>query len=158
MSRELITDWPTYQAATERILDLTSQKLLIFDEDLLSLRLHEPARLNRLKQFLQSAQPDSARIAVRNAEPLRRQQSHLLQFFAPYAHILTIHEIAEQMGSPRDTMILVDNQHGLIRFDREQARSKLLINDAAEIRPYLQRFDEIWELPGNVVGATNLGL
>ncbi len=158
MSRELITDWSAHQAATERLLGLAQRKLLIYDEDLVKLRLHEPARLNWLKVLLQSAQPNSIRIAVRDAEPMRRQQSQLLQLFAVYAHIVTVQETSEQLASLRDAMILVDNQHGLIRFDRDQARSKLLIDEADAIRPYLQRFEEIWASPGNVVGTTNLGL
>ena len=158
MSRELITDWSNYQAAIDRLLVLSHQKIMIYDEDLLSLRLGESARLNWLKQWLSVAQPNSIRIAVRNAEPLRRQQSHLLQLFAVYAHIVTVHETGEELGALRDAMILVGNKHGLIRFDREQARSKLLVDEPDSLGPYLQRFEEIWEIPGNVVGATNLGL
>ena len=55
-------------------------------------------------------------------------------------------------------MILLDDQHGLIRFDRDQARSKVLINESDELRPYLLRFEEIWKEPGDVVSATSLGL
>lgn len=158
MSRELITDWSTYQTATERLFGLNHKKLLIYDEDLLSLRLHESTRMDWLKTFLQSAQPNSLRIALRNAEPLRRHHSQLLRLFALYAHIVTVQETGEQLGALRDAMVLADEKHGLIRFERDQARSKLLIDEPEALRPYLLRFEEIWASPGHIVGATNLGL
>lgn len=158
MARELMTDWSAYQAAIDQLLGMASHKLCIYDEDLVRLRLDDPKRLAHLKRLLQSAAPGSVRIALRNAEPFRRQQTHLIQLFAAHAHIITIQETSQQIGSLRDSLILVNDQHGLIRFDRDQARSKLLINEADEIRPYLQRFEEIWREPGDVIGATSLGL
>ena len=158
MSRELITDSGAYQAGFDQLLGRAAHQLFIYDEDLSKLRLDQPTRLAQLKRLLLTAQPGSIRIALRNAEPFRRQQTHLIQLLAPYAHIITIQETSPQLNSLRDSMVLVDGQHGLIRFDREQARSKLLIDEANELRPYLLRFDELWKEPGDVVSATNLGL
>ncbi len=158
MARELITDWSAYQAAIDRLLCLASHTLCIYDEDLVKVRLDGTGRLPHLCRLLQNTQPGSVRIALRNAEPFRRQQNHLIQLFAPYAHIITIQETAPQISGLRDSMILVDDQHALIRFDRDQARSKLLINEIDELRPYLQRFEEIWKEPGDVIGTTSLGL
>jgi hypothetical protein len=158
MSRELITDWGAYLAGFDLLLELAAHQLFIYDEDLSKLRLDQPTRLAQLKRLLFTAQPGSIRIALRNAEPFRRQQTHLIQLLAPYAHIITIQETSQQLSSLRDSMALVDGQHGLIRFDREQARSKLLIDQADELRPYLVRFDELWKQPGDVISATNLGL
>jgi hypothetical protein len=158
MSRELITDWGAYQAGFDQLLGLAEHQLFIYDEDLSKLRLDHPTRLAQLKRLLLSAQPGSIRIALRNAEPFRRQQTQLIQLLATYAHIITIQETSQQLSSLRDSMVLVDGQQGLIRFDREQARSKLLLDEATELRPYLLRFDELWREPGDVVSATNLGL
>ena len=55
-------------------------------------------------------------------------------------------------------MILVDDVHALIRFDRDQPRCKLLVDESDEIMPYRRRFDEIWAEGGIPVSATTLGL
>lgn len=55
-------------------------------------------------------------------------------------------------------MILVDGRHGLIRFDLEQARSKLLIDETEELHPYYRRFEEIWSEQAEEITATTLGL
>ena len=158
MARELITDWSAYQAAIDRLLGLASRTLCIYDEDLVKLRLDDSGRLAHLYRLLQNAQPGSVRIALRNAEPFRRQQTHLIRLLAPHAHTITIQETSDQISSLRDSMILIDDQHALIRFDRDQARSKLLISETDDLRPYRQRFEEIWKGPGDVIGTTNLGL
>ena len=158
MARELITDWSAYEAAISLLLGLASHKLCIFDDDLVRISLGSSRRLAGLSRLLKSSEPDSIKIALRNAEPFRRQQTHLIQFFAPYSHIITIQQIAPQISGLRDSMILVDDQHALIRFDCEQARSKLLINEPDELRPYLKRFEEIWKEPGEIIGTTSLGL
>ena len=108
--------------------------------------------------MLQSAQPGAIRIALRNPEPLRRTQMHLIELLAVHAHVITIQETSQELSKLRDSMILLDEQHGLIRFDQEQARSKLLINESDELRPYMLRFDEIWKSQSVVISATSLGL
>ena len=158
MTRELITHWTDYQAAIDQLLAMPCRKLSIYDEDLVKIRLDDKTRLSKLEHLLQSAQPGSIRIALRNAEIFRRTQTHLIKLLAPYSHIITIQETSPQLNNLRDAMILLDDQHGLIRFDRDQARSKVLINESDELRPYLLRFEEIWKEPGDVVSATSLGL
>lgn len=55
-------------------------------------------------------------------------------------------------------MILVDEKYALIRFERDLPRSKLLIDEPDEVRPYLSRFKEIWAEGGEPVSSTTLGL
>jgi hypothetical protein len=55
-------------------------------------------------------------------------------------------------------MILVDGRHGLVLFERSQPRFKLLVDEAQEIEPYLQRFEQIWLEGGTPFSATALGL
>ncbi len=158
MDRKLIIDWNTYQAAIDHLLGLATHKLCIYDEDLVALCLDTPNRLSQINRLLKVAQPESIKIAVRSAELLCRQKTHLIQHFAKYAQQISIRETGPEIRSLRDSMILVDEQHALIRFDRDQARSKLLINTKNELSPYLGRFEHLWNEPGNVIGATTLGL
>lgn len=158
MTRELITHWTDYQAAIDQLLAMPCRKLSIYDEDLLKIRLDDRKRLGNLQRMLHSAQPGAIRITLRNAEPLRRTQMHLIQLLAVHAHIITIKESSQQLSRLRDSMILIDDQHGLIRFDQDQARSKLLINESDKLRPYLLRFEEIWKDQGEAISATSLGL
>ena len=64
----------------------------------------------------------------------------------------------DHLAQLRDAMIIVDDTHALVRFDRDQPRGKLLIDEPDEVAPYRRRFDEIWSEGGHPVSLTTLGL
>ena len=158
MARELITSWGDYQAAIDRLLAMATESIFIYDQDLGQLKLDSATRLDQLRRILSAGQRDALQIALRNADPLRRQHPALLGLLSTYCHIAAAHQTPEQLAHLRDCMILVDNKHGLIRFEQEQPRSKLLIDETDELKPYLTRFAELLAEGGEQVSSTTLGL
>jgi len=158
MARELITSWGDYQSAIDRLLASATQKIWIYDEDLTTLQLESVSRHEILRRIAHTGCSDAVQIAVRNATPIRERQPRLLNLLSLYSHSASLQATPEQLAHLRDSMILVDERHALIRFDRDQARSKLLIDEADEIRPYLKRFTEIWTEGGEGFSSTTLGL
>ncbi len=55
-------------------------------------------------------------------------------------------------------MLIADDCHALIRFHKDQVRSKVVIDSAADCQSYLFRFREIQNEGGTVISATTLGL
>ena len=80
------------------------------------------------------------------------------RLLALHSHNSAAQQTPEQLGHLRDSMILVDDAHALIRFDRDQPRCKLLIDEPEEVMPYRRRFEEIWAEGGIPVATTTLGL
>ena len=158
MSRELFTSWSDYQIAIDRLLALARKRICIYDEDLVQLHFENPTRIALLKMPLSVERHDCLRIALRNAAPLQQQQPLLRDLLQTFSHNSAVHETSEQLSHLRDAMILVDDAHALIRFDRDQARCKLLIDESDEVMPYRRRFEEIWTEGGTPVGSTTLGL
>ena len=158
MARELITSWADYQTAIDRLLAIACQKIRIYDEDLSSLKLESEPRLTHIKRLVQAGHEDTLQIALRNASPLRQQNPILLKLMSTYGHLAAAQETPPQLAHLRDSMILVDDKHALIRFERDLPRSKLLIDEIDEVRPYLTRFREIWTEGGESVSVTALGL
>src|SRR5574343_306789 len=158
MARELIDSWADYQTAIDRLLAIAGQAICIYDEDLANLKLESASRLNAIKRILQAGQDDALRIAVRNATPIRQHHPNLQQLLTVYSHRAKVQETPAQLAHLRDSMLIVDNKHALIRFERDLPRSKLLIDEADEIRPYLIRFREIWSEGGESVNISTLGL
>lgn len=158
MARELITSWADYQMALDRLLAIACHKISIYDEDLVALKLESAPRLLHIKRVLQAGEPNTLQIAVRNAGPIRQKNPQLLNQLATYGHLATARQTPPQLAHLRDSMILVDDKHALIRFERDQPRSKLLIDEIDEVRPYLTRFKEIWSEGGEGVTSTALGL
>lgn len=158
MSRQVINSWIEYQSAIDRILALASRQVWIYDEDLGMLHLETPERIAALTAPLASLEPDCLRIALRNSEPLLQRQPLTRRLLTVYSHNSAAQQTPEQLAHLRDSMILVDDAHALVRFDRNQPRGKLLIDEPDEVMPYRRRFAEIWAEGGTPVSATTLGL
>ncbi|QRM20389.1 hypothetical protein GBK02_13815 [Dechloromonas sp. TW-R-39-2] len=158
MARELMTSWADYQAAIDQILQLANEHIFIYDEDLGLLKLESPARLDQIKRILLVGKSDCLQIALRNAQPMTRNNPQTLNLLTVYNHKTKARQTPPTLAHLRDSMILIDGKHGLIRFDREQPRSKLLIEEAGELRPYYHRFQEIIDQSGETIGSGTLGL
>ncbi|MFY9721701.1 MAG: hypothetical protein WCB21_05975 [Azonexus sp.] len=158
MSRELFTSWADYQSAIDHLLSLAAKRIWIYDEDLGMLHLETAERIEMLKRPLASTRQDCLRIALRNTAPLQQRQPLVQRLLAMHSHNSAAQQTPEQLNHLRDSMILVDDVHALIRFDRDQPRSKLLIDEPEEVMPYRRRFEEIWAEGGIPVATTTLGL
>lgn len=158
MSRELFTAWSDFQSSIDRLLALAEREIRIYDQDVAGLKIDTAPRLEHLKRLLQDNRPDALRFAMRDAGPVQRDCPRLMQLLGRYTHSMSMQETPANLAHLRDAMILVDGRHGLIRFDRDQPRCKLLIDECDELRPYLQRFDEIWNEGGTPLSITTLGL
>ncbi len=158
MAYELITTWGEYQSALDRLLGMARRSICIYDEDLSQIKLESPTRLNELRRLLRESQNNALRIAVRNAAPLRQQSPLLMTLLATYSHAAATQETPATIAHLRDSMILVDDLHALVRFEKDQPRSKILTDDPDALRPYINRFNEIWNEGGEVIANTTLGL
>jgi hypothetical protein len=158
MSRELLTSSAEYQCGVDRILALAKRQLWIYDEDLAALRLETPQRLECLQALLAAHPADCLAIALRTAEPLRRQNPRLCHLLATYSHNTAIWQTPDQLGHLRDALLIADETHALVRFDRDQARAKLLVDEPEEVLAYRQRFAAIRNEGGTPVAMTTLGL
>lgn len=158
MARELFTSWAEYQSAIDRLLALAEHEIRIYDRDITELKLDAAPRLEYLKRRLQAKRQPCLRIALRDVEPLKRDCPRLMQLLAAYTHGMTIQQTPENLAHLRDAMILIDDRHGLILFDQDQPRSKLLIGESQELLPYQRRFEEIWAEGGTPLSITTLGL
>jgi len=158
MARELITSWADYQMALDRLLAIACHKISIYDEDLVTLKLESTLRLLHIKRILQTGRENTLQIAVRNANPVRQKHPLLLTQLMTFGHCASAHETPEQIAHLRDSMIIADDKHALVRFDRDMPRGKLLIDEIDEVRPYLSRFKEIWSEGGEIISNTTLGL
>lgn len=158
MNPQLLTNWSDHDHSLQKILLLATRTLRIFDEDLTRLGLENTENAFFLRRFLTSERRNTLTIVVRNADPLRRNSPRLLKLLNDFPNSVTIHEGPPQVAALNDAMVLADNAHALVRFHKDQVRSKVLIDNTDECRPYLLRFEEILKEGGTPISATTLGL
>lgn len=158
MPSTLITTWAEYDGAVQDILALATHRVCVFDKDLAALKLERPERLALLRQFLGAGPERTVQIAVQDAEHLRRNCPRLMELLAVHAHNLTIIECPTHLAGLSDSLLIADAQHAVVRFHRDQARAKKMINAVEECAPYQQRHDQILGEGGAPVTASTLGL
>lgn len=158
MSTELTTHWSEHDASLQTIFRLLSASLTIFDEDLTRLRLEQPENVEILRKYLADGKRNLVRIILKNTEPFRRNSPRLFKLLATYPDQMSIVQCPEHLLSLNDALLIVDDRHALVRFHKDNARSRVIIDDSEACAPYVMRFSEIAREGGESVSATTLGL
>ncbi len=154
----LITSWMDYAATGQQLIARATRSLVIFDRDLLALRLETPVQIAALTHFLRTSPSSTLRIALHTADPLRLQHPRLLDLLRLFAHKFHVIEISSHLANLKDSIIVADDSSALIRFHHDHARSKYIDQDPESSRPYVKRFDDIWDEGGTPVTGTTIGL
>lgn len=158
MNSELIMNWGEHEQSLRKILELATRSLRIFDEDLSKLKLEHPENAELLRGFLGTDRRHILHIVVRNAEPLRRGSPRLMSLLALFPQNMIVHACPPHLASLSDSLVIADDRHALIRFHKDSARSRAIIDDAEQCTPYVHRFEDILNEGGEQVCATTLGL
>jgi hypothetical protein len=158
MTSKLISTWSEYESAAQEILELATHTLLIFDENLSTLKLERPEKIAALRQFLSASPKNLLQIALQNAGHIRAHSPRLMELLDTYSHNLQIIECPPHMAALSDSLIFADGKHGVVRFHKDQARAKVILDDTEECTPYLHRYDQIIEEGGTPVSGRSLGL
>ena len=160
MSSRLLTTWSGYDAAVGDILALAANTLQIFDRDLAPLKLESADRIAALCRLLMTARPSSPRVTiiVRQAEFVRQFSPLLMNLLVAHSPALRILQSPPHLETLRDSLLIADDQHVLVRFHDRQARARLIVDDIGESAPYAQHFAEILAEGGEPISASTLGL
>lgn len=159
MPHQLLTTWRDYQQSIDEILALAGRTLSIFDHDLSLLKPDDPSRHAQLRRLLVGRE-SACRLTIVVQQPdfVRQHCPRLLNLLTLYAPAVTLVEAPTTLASLRDSLLIADDRHVLVRFDRQQPRARRLIDEANDCEPYVARFAEILAEGGETISPTTLGL
>ena len=158
MASSIFTTWAEYGAAVTRVIDSADSSIKVFDRDLQRLPFERPEINAQLANFLRRRASNRIQIVVQDSGPLLRYGARLMRLLTSYGHNLQVILATEQTAALTDSLLIVDERHAVIRFHVEQARGKLIMDDAAETRPYAKRFADIVAEGGTAVSPGVPGL
>jgi hypothetical protein len=158
MTSRLITHWTDYASAVREILPFLSRNLRIFDEDLGHPDLESPALSENLRRHLGANRYNSCEIILRRPSPFQNESPRLMALLGLYSERFRVFECPPHLLAIHDNFILVDEKYALIRIHKDHARSKVILDDEEECRPYIERFKEILAECGTRIYSTTLGL
>src|ERR671915_2086903 len=100
-----------FQAMVERLLEQPGRELRVFDPDGTALRLNDPARVERLDEFLLASRTRRIYLVVHSTEHLTRQCPRLLTLLRRFSHAIQINQTQEEIRDVQDAFLLLDAVH-----------------------------------------------
>lgn len=147
-----------YRRACDEVLARADREIVIFDRDLVALRLEEKARLKALADFLQADSLRRIRVVLHDPAPVERDAPRLMGFVSRFSHVVEVRQSPDNLRHLADAHLFADDRHGVRRFHADHARSALILDDHAYIHPWLQRFEELWALSHSCLRTSTTGL
>jgi hypothetical protein len=147
-----------YQLAVDRLLAQAGRELRLFDPDLTTLRLTDPARIEMLHKFLLASRTRRVYIAVHETDWLTRRCPRMMGLLARFSHAIQVNRTQEGIRSIQDSFLVLDGRHYVRRPVATQFRGAIGIGDEAEALAMRGRFLEIWAASEPGVSATTVGL
>lgn len=158
MTSTLYNSWGEFRHSLTQLFALSTQSLCIFDADLAQMGFDQTATIQELQRLLRDNPSANIRIALKRTDHLHRDHPRLINLLNHHGHAVHVQQTHESLAPLRDTLVIADGIHAVIRFDQDHPRSKLLLASKPEVAPYLQRFEDIWLEGGEPFSPTQLGL
>ncbi len=147
-----------FRAAVDRLLEQEGRELRVFDPDLASLQLNDPARVARLERFLRGSRTRRLLVVVHDPDPLVKRCPRMMSLFSRYVHAIQIHRTHEEIRGIQDAFLVMDSAHYVRRPVAAFFRGAAGIHDESEALAMRSRFQEIWSASYPGVSGVATGL
>jgi hypothetical protein len=147
-----------FQSAVDRLLQQPGRELRVFDPDLTSLRLNDPARIDAIARFLLASRTRRLYIAVHSTDHLTRQCPRMMGLIARFAHAIQVNRTHEEIRELQDAFLVLDAVHYIRRPVSQFFRGAMGLGDESEGLAMRGRFTEIWAASYPAVSGTTIGL
>ena len=150
--------------AIDEVLAHAKQDLMIFDQSPKALRergFDRPQNIEIMRQLLLASHNSRARhirIALHETQGIEGEVPRLLSLLDQFSDLLAIRRTQGDARNVQDVMVIADTDALWRKPVATHARSIATLHDAHEVKPYLDRFEEIWQLTENKVTARTTGL
>jgi len=155
---ERFDDNAGYQAAIDRLLEQPGRELRVFDPDLASLRVNDPARIERLERFLLASRTRRIFFVVHSPDNVTRHSPRMMNLLARFAHAIQVNRTHEEIRELQDSFMVLDSVHYVRRPVAQFFRGAIGLGDETEGLAMRGRFMEIWAASYPAVSATTVGL
>lgn len=147
-----------FLAALDLVIANASREIRLFDQDLACMKLNDKGRAERLAQFLSASPTRRLYVVLHRDEHVAKHCPRLRNLISRFPNAIEVRETSAELKHVADSFLLADQAHGVIRFHHDHARGKLLQFTADTIRPWWQRFDELWRHAAPCLAPTQVGL
>jgi hypothetical protein len=147
--------------AIEEVVVLAKREIRVFDADPKTLRDRDfgtATRIDTLRAFLRAGRDHKLRIALHDTRGIEIELPRLITLLTNFSGQVHIYRTLGQAAEARDPMVIADDAHFWHKLHIDHPRSVLNLHSAADARPFVERFEEIWEQSEQGVTGSSLGL
>ncbi len=144
--------------AIDALIDLASERLLVFDRDLAEGGWTARRRAERLAAFLRRSPTARLSIIVHDTRYLEASCPRVLDLLKVYSHAMQLWRTGHEARSALDALVIADERHYLHRYHVDQPRATFAIAMPQAAKPLVARFEEIWATGEPALGGSALGL
>jgi hypothetical protein len=148
-------------AAIADVLKSAQMRVAIFDETPITLREREyarPANIEIMRQLLMGNRERRIRIALHEVSGIESEAPRLMNLMSQFSTQLFIQRTTGAAREVQDVMLIADDHSIWRKPVASHPRSILTMSDQADVAPYLERFEEIWQLTEHAVSSRGTGL
>lgn len=156
--RQLIDSRQQFDDALLQFTAAAQQSIDLFDADW-QYPLYESQQWHSiLDNLLRSDRKRQLRVVLRDSDSASRRGERLKLLHRQYSSQVQIHLAIDDAARQQDTLFLVDQLYCVRRAVSAQPRGVVVAQDKPAIRPWQDRFEEIWAQSVVAITATVLGL
>jgi len=148
-------------AAIVSVLAIAKTSIAIFDVSPITMREREyarPANIELMRQLLIGNPSRRIRIVLHETAGIEGEVPRLMSLLADFSTQLSIQRTIGDARNAQDVMLIADDIAIWRKPVATHPRSILNMHDAADIEPFVTRFEEIWELSERAVSFRSTGL
>lgn len=149
------------RAAIAEVVSQARREIRIFDVDpeiLKDREFGQTPRIDALRKFLLASRDHRLRIVLHDTRGIESELPRLVALLTQFSGQIQINRTLGQAAEARDSMIIADEAHFWRKLHVDHPRSVLTLHSATDARPFLERFEEIWDQSELAVTGSNLGL
>jgi hypothetical protein len=148
-------------AAIVSVLAIAKTSIAIFDVSPITMREREyarPANIELMRQLLIGNPSRRIRIVLHETAGIEGEVPRLMSLLGDFSTQLSIQRTIGDARNAQDVMLIADDIAIWRKPVATHPRSILNMHDAADIEPFITRFEEIWELTERAVSFRSTGL
>jgi hypothetical protein len=147
--------------AIDEVFANATREVSVFDVSAKSLRergMGRPARIDLLRAAFSNSRAFGLRIVLHEVAGIESELPRLLTLMQLHSTQLRIQRTIGQAREAKDVMLIADAAHCWRKPYFEHPRSVLSLHDLIAARPFVDRFEEIWESTELVAVGSATGL
>lgn len=136
------------RAALVQVIEKAARELCVFDHSASALADREfgnKANVELLRQLLLRGRAQRIRIVLHSTNSIETELPRVLQLLRQFGQQIAIHRTTAAARDAQDAMVIADDTHIWRMPVASHRRSIIELNAPIAVRPFADRFEEIWE-------------